>query len=127
MSPSIEQTDKTFLFYIKQKFQCLKLFDLTVMLLVDEIYLKRYFDYKGGTIVGSSCNNVCNAAKSAFAIMISSVFSKYKDVFHLLPTCKISVNDLNAMLKKIIIGLEDIGFKVIAAITDSNAINRKAM
>ena len=127
MSPSIEQTNKTFLFYIKQKFQCLKSSDLTVMLLVDEIHLKRYFDYKGGTIVGSSRNNVCNAAKSAFAFMISSVFSKYKDVFHLLPTCKISANDLNAMLKKIIIGSEDIGFKVIAVITDSNAINQKAM
>ena len=127
MSPSIEQTDKTFLFYIKQKFQCLKSSDLTVMLLIDEIHLKRYFDYKGGTIVGSSYNNVCNAVKSAFAFMISSVFSKYKDVVHLLPTCKISADDLNAMLKKIIIGLEDIGFKVIAVITDNNAINRKAM
>ena len=127
MSPSIEQTDKTFLFYTKQKFQCLKSSDLTVMLLVDEIHLKRYFDYKGGTIVGSTHNNVCNAANSAFAFMISSVFSKYKDVVHLLPTCKISANDLNAMLKKIIIGLEDIGFKVIAVITDNNAINRKAM
>ena len=59
--------------------------------------------------------------------MISSVFSKYKDVFHLLPTCKISANDLNAMFKKVIIGLKDIGFKVIAVITDSNAINQKAM
>ena len=134
MSPSIEQTDKTFLFYIKQKFQRLKSSYLTVMLLVDEIHLKRYFvitkgellfDYKEGTIVGSSCNNVCNAAKSAFAFMISSVFSKYKDVVHLLLTCKISANDLNAMLKKIIMGLEDIGFKVIAVITDNNAINRK--
>ena len=110
MSPSIEQTDKTFLFHIKQKFQCLKSSDLTVMLLVDKIHLKRYFDYKEGTIIGSSYYNVCNA-KSAFAFMISSVFSKYKDVFHLLPTCKISANDLNAMLKKVIIGLEDIGFR----------------
>ena len=59
--------------------------------------------------------------------MLSSVFSKYKDVFHLLPTCKISANDLNAMFKKVIIGLKDIGFKVIAVITDSNATNRKAM
>ena len=83
------------------------------MLLVDEIHLKRYFDYKGGTIVDSSCNNVCNAEKSAFAFMISSVFSKYKDVFHLLPTCKISANDLNAMLKKIIIGSEDIRLKLL--------------
>ena len=31
------------------------------------------------------------------------------------------------MFKKVIIGLKDIGFKVIAVITDSNEINRKAM
>ena len=77
MNPSIEQTDRTFLFYIKQKFQFLFSPDMTVTLLVNEIHLKRYFDYKGRTIVGSSYNSVCNADKSAFAFMISSVFSKY--------------------------------------------------
>ena len=46
--------------------------------------------------------------------MISSVFSKYKDVVYLLPTCGMSASDLNVMLKKIIVGLEDIGFRVIA-------------
>ena len=85
---------------------------MTVTLLVDEIHLKRYFDYKGRTIVGSSYNSVCNAGKSAFAFMISSVFFKYKDVVHLLPTCRMSASDLNVMLKKIIVGLEDIGFRV---------------
>ena len=84
--------------------QFLFLSDITVTLLVDEIYLKRYFDYKRGTIVGSSCNIVCNAAKSAFAFMINSVFSKYKDVFHLLLNCKMSASDLNVMLKKNIVG-----------------------
>ena len=127
MSPAVEQTEKTFLFYIKQKFRILTSSDTTVMLLVDEIHLKSFFDYKGGTVVGSSFNNCTAAAKSAFAFMISSVFSNYKDVVHLLPTSKISAEDLHSVLKKIICGLENIGFKVIAAITDNNAINRKAM
>ena len=100
---------------------------MTVTLLMDEIHLKRYFDYKGGTIAGSSYNSICNAAKSAFACMISSVFSKYKDVVHLLLTCRMSASDLNVMLKKITVGLEDIGFRVIAVITDNNSINRKAV
>ena len=87
MSPSVEQTDTTFLYYIKQKLyikQCLDPSDATVLLLVDEIHLKQYLDYKRDNIVGSSYNGVSNAAKSAFAFMISSIFSSYKDVVHLL-------------------------------------------
>ena len=57
--------------------------------------------------------------------MISSIFSKYKDVVHLLATRRMSASDLNVMLKKIIVGLEDIKFKVIAVTTDNNSINRK--
>ena len=38
-----------------------------------------------------------------------------------------SASDLNVMLKKIIVGLEDIGFRVIAVITDNNSINRKVL
>ena len=51
MSPSVEQTDATFLYFIKQKLQCLDPSDATVLLLVDEIHLKQYLDYKGGNIV----------------------------------------------------------------------------
>ena len=58
--------------------------------------------------------------------MISRVFSKYKDIVHLLPIFRMSTSDLNIMPKKIIVVLEDIGFKVIVVITDNNSINRKA-
>ena len=43
-----------------------------------EIRLKSYIDYKGGNIVGLS-DNSNEAATSAFAFMLSSVFSQYKD------------------------------------------------
>jgi len=38
MSPSVEQSDKSFAFYTKQKFRSLSSSDVTVMLLVDEIH-----------------------------------------------------------------------------------------
>ena len=53
MDPFQEQSDKTFLFYIKQKFKALTDSDKTVSLLLDEIHLKPYFDFKGGNIVWS--------------------------------------------------------------------------
>ena len=69
------------------------------MLLVDEI--QPFFDYKGGNIIGTSFNSLSTAAKSAFAFMISSVFSNYKDVVHLLPASKMSAEDLHVMKKKL--------------------------
>jgi len=35
--------------------------------------------------------------KSAFAFMITSILSEYKDVVHVLPTCKIDGKDLQAI------------------------------
>ena len=91
------------MFYIKQKFRDLSSSDCTVMLLVDEIHLKSFFDYRGGNIVGTSFNSPSEAAKSALAFMITSVFSAYKDVVHLLPTCNLIADDLHAMIKKLFV------------------------
>ena len=38
-----------------------------------------------------------------------------------------SASDLNVMQKKIIVGLEDTGFKDIAVVTNNNSINGKAV
>jgi len=73
MSPLNEQANETFLLYIKQKCKALLPQDLTVCLLIDEIHLSSFFDYKGGSIVGAAHNGV-NAALSAFVFMIKSVF-----------------------------------------------------
>ena len=127
MSPSVEQIVKAFMFCIKQKSRDLSSSECTVMLLVDEIHLKSFFDYKLGNIVGNSFNCPSEAAKSAFAFMISSVFSAYKDVVHLLPTNKLIADNLHAMIKKIVCGLENVGFRVVTVITDNNAISRKSM
>ena len=56
--------------------------DITVSLLIDEIHLKPYFDYKGGHVVGLA-NNTNEVATSVFAFMPSSVLSNYKDVIYI--------------------------------------------
>ena len=53
MNPLIKQHND-FLMYIKKEFKLLVQKDTTVSLLVDEIYLKPYFDYKGGNIIAVS-------------------------------------------------------------------------
>ena len=74
MSPSVEQTDKAFMFYIKQKFRDLSSFDCTVMLLGAEIHLKSFFGYKGGNIVSTSFNSPSEAAKSALLLRLAVCF-----------------------------------------------------
>ena len=107
--------------YIKNKFKFLVLGDTTVSLLVDEIYLKPYFDYY---IVGLS-DNSNEAATSAFVSMLSSVFSQYKDVMHVMPSKCLKAESLFDIIKCIIIDLEEIDFQVLSIITNNNAINKK--
>ena len=90
--------------YIKNKFKLLVQNDTTVSLLDDEIHLKLYFDYKGGNIVGLSDNNN-EAATSAFVFMLSSVFSQYKDIVHVMPTKCLKAESLFDIIKHVIIGL----------------------
>ena len=103
MNPLIEQHDNNFLMYIKNKFKFMVQNDTTVSLLVNKIHQKPYFDYKGGNIVGLS-DNSNEAATSAFVFMLSSVFSQYKDVVHLMPTKCLKAESLSDIIKRIIIG-----------------------
>ena len=126
MSPVVEQNNNNFLMYIKNKFKLLVQKDITVSLLIDEIHLKPYFDYKGGNVVGLA-NNTNEVATSAFAFMFSCVLSNYKDVIHMMPTKCLKAENLFNIIKRLIIRLEEIGFKVLCLIMDNNAINKNAM
>ena len=111
---------------MKRKVKSISSCHKTVNLLVDEIRLKLNFDFKGGDIVEAARNST-DAANSEFAFMITSLFSNFEDVVHVLPAYRISAQDLQYFLHKTIIGSEVIGFTVVSVIMDNNAINNKAM
>nr|XP_042912929.1 uncharacterized protein LOC122272950 [Parasteatoda tepidariorum] len=126
LNPSNEQASFNFLKYVEERYKYVKEHEKNVVLMLDEIHLKPYFDYKGGDIVGFAFDSE-QAATSAHTFMISSLCSNYKDVAHILPVKSITADILFSIIKKTIIGLENIGYKVIAIVTDNNAINGKAM
>lgn len=126
LSPAVEQQDENFLHYIKRKVPFLGSAEKFVSLLIDEIHLKPYFDYKGGNVVGTDARTLAPAT-SAYAFMLSGVFSKFKDVAHILPASKMTGEILFTYVRMIILELEKIGFTVIAVITDNNSINKKTM
>lgn len=125
VNPNIEQNDNNFLLYIKMKFKYLTDDDHFVVLLLDEIHVKAYVDFKGGHIVGQADDSEIPAT-SAHVFMIQSLLSGYRDVVHILPIRSISAEKLHFYLLKIINGLEKIGFKVLCICSD-NSINRKAV
>ncbi|GFV73717.1 THAP-type domain-containing protein [Trichonephila clavipes] len=67
------------------------------------------------------------AATSAYVSMIQSLLSPLKEVVHIMPVRKIHGGKLFAVVKKAIVVLEGIGFKVIGVVSGNNSINRKAM
>lgn len=125
-SPAEEQHNENFLKYAKEKYNLLADCDKTVCLLVDEIHLKPFFDYTGGSILGVSFYGE-NFASSAHVFMVSSLFSPYRDVVHIVPVKTLTADVLHSLIKKTIIGLEHIGFSVLCVSTDNNSINKKAM
>ncbi|KAH9376443.1 hypothetical protein HPB48_014710 [Haemaphysalis longicornis] len=100
-------------------------YEKTVTLVMDEIHLQPYIDYKGGGLVGMAANSQ-NAAKTAYVFMIQSLLSSNKDVVHILPVAQIDAKQLHQFLRQLINGLEATGFQVIAVVSD-NSINGKAM
>ena len=102
MNPFYEHKNNRFLFYIKQKFKGLRLFNKTVSLLVDEIHLKPFFDFKGRNNTGPALNSK-EATKSAFTSMISRIFSPYKDVVYTLPSNKLTSEIMYGFISKTII------------------------
>lgn len=123
--PQREQNEN-FLNYVKRKFPFLAQKDKLVLLLMDEVYVKPQMDYKQGTVVGSAADKN-ELAKTAYVFMISSLLSSLKDVVHILPVANADGIQLCSMVKRIVIGLEDIGFTVLAIVADNSAVNRKAI
>ncbi|GBM41413.1 hypothetical protein AVEN_172191-1 [Araneus ventricosus] len=123
-SPQTEEYTN-FLVYAKHAFHSLKDDDLKVFLMIDEIHIKPFLDYKGGNIVGMAYNS-SNLATSVQVFMLQSLFSPYKDVIHIVPIDTFDASKLFDLMKKVIMGLEEIGFKVMGMVTDNNSINRAA-
>ena len=126
VNPQKEINSTKFLSYAKMRFSTLENKEKYISIMMDEIHIKQFLDYKSGDVVGIAHDST-ELASSAYVFMLQSLFSKYKDVVHILPVKKITGETLHSILKSIILGLENIGFKVVVVVSDNNSINRKRM
>lgn len=87
IDPLHEMNDNNFLTYAKHRVKNLESKELYVSLMIDEIHLNEFLDYKGGNVVGSAHDSI-ECATTAHVFMLQSLFSKFKDVVYILPVKK---------------------------------------
>ncbi|KAH9364495.1 hypothetical protein HPB48_018685 [Haemaphysalis longicornis] len=124
VSPATEQQESNFLSYAKRVVNTYKEHERTVNLMIDEVHLQAYFDYKAGFVTGAAANS-SNPAKTAHVFMVQSLVSPNKDVVNILPVAQIDARMLHDLLRKLSIDLEATGFRIVALISDNNSITEK--
>lgn len=73
------------------------------------------------------CSQFQRGSNVGTRFMIQSLLSSFKEVAHILPVKTLHGDELHTILKKVILRLEEIGYRVVAIVCDNNALNRKAM
>jgi hypothetical protein len=82
LQPKSNSTRVSVGLYARNIFKLLENHEKNVMLLMDEIHIQPYMDFKGGNIVGNSFNN-SSLATAAYTFMIFSITSNFKEVIHI--------------------------------------------
>ncbi|KAH7954321.1 hypothetical protein HPB49_017621 [Dermacentor silvarum] len=100
MNPQLEHENSAFLKYKATRISDLDDYQRTVTLMVDEIHIKAFFDYKGGGITGVAHNST-EAANSALVFMVQILTCKFK-VAHIVPVRGADTNFLHGLLKDVI-------------------------
>lgn len=93
---------------------------------LDEIYVYPELHCKGDNIVGCSKTDLTQVASTVQVFMISSIFSKYKDVVSLIRVNSLTAQQLKILMLNVLQEIENVGFIVVTFISDNNAVNRKA-
>ena len=110
--------------YLQQHLCGLKEEEKLVNVMLDEIHVKSSLQYKGGKIKGSA-SNMPALANTLQTFMISSLRSSHKDIVAMFPVKNITSIDLKKFTLMTLQALDEIGFKVLALISDNNRLNRK--
>lgn len=120
-----EHHSTTFLGYVAKRISDLEDQHRFVVLLVDEIHIEPYFEYKGGT-TGATLNSA-EAANSVLVFTVQSLTCQFKEVAHMVPVQKASTQYLHKLLRDVIRGLEKSGYRVACIVSGDTSVNRKAV
>ncbi|GBM96249.1 hypothetical protein AVEN_126711-1, partial [Araneus ventricosus] len=109
--------------YLQKKNEMLSPHEKLICLLIDEIYVNPGLNDKGGKLLGKA-ENANQQANTIQAFMITSLFSKYKEIVALVPMKNQTADDLYCQTLKVLQMLNDCKYNVLCLISDNNRINR---
>lgn len=112
--------------YLSKKVELLTAHERKVCLLLDEIYVKPKISYGANEIFGTASNSLnVDYASTVQAFMIKSILSKNKDIAALFPVKNLDASFLLDATMKVLKLLSEVGFEVVAIISDNNKVNVK--
>ncbi|KAG0414381.1 hypothetical protein HPB47_008448, partial [Ixodes persulcatus] len=116
----------TFLRYAAKRISDLDDKQRLVTLMVDEIHIKPFLDYKGGSTTDVAPNST-EVASSVLVFTVQSLTCQFKEVAHIVPMQRADAQFLHKLLIDLICGLENIGYRVACVVSDGSSVNREAM
>ena len=108
--------------YLAARFSKLREDEKMVTLMIDEVYSAQRVEYSNGKFSGT-IGDV--PSKTILCFMISSAKSKYKDMVSLCPIDALDAKLLHSLFLQALLGLEKVGFHVLAISVDNLSVNRK--
>lgn len=110
--------------YLKEMSKSLPQNNKYVFLLIDEIYVNSCLSFKSQNILGFAENNTNELARTVQTFMITSCFGNFKEIVKLLPVKKMTGDQLKKITLEVITFVQQIGFIVVAIVTDNNRVNQ---
>ena len=109
--------------YLRLRAEKLNMYERTVILLFDEVYVYQNIEYDNGKFVGLSANDRLPAT-SLLCFMIKSLASKYSDIVGMIPVHRLNVKCLQANCLQVLQIVKDAGFQIVALCCDNHPVNR---
>ncbi|GBN43797.1 hypothetical protein AVEN_164865-1 [Araneus ventricosus] len=109
--------------YLRKKNEVLSPHEKLICLLIDEIYVNPGLNYKGGKLPGKA-ENANQQANTIQAFMMTSLFSRYKEIVALVPMKNQTADGLYCQTLQVLQLLNDCKYNVLFLISDNNTISR---
>ena len=96
--------------------------ELHVNVMVDEVYCQKSVQYSNGVFYGNENNSI---TRTLLCVMVKSVAGSYRDVVVMSPITQINHEIIYEVWKNVVMKISDIGFDVVATMTDGHKSNVK--
>lgn len=119
LSAKNEATDA----YLRLRLEKLNMFERSVMLLTDEIYVAQRIEMSQGSMVGACSSFSESVPSTVLCFMVKSVASKYRDVVSMFPMSNLNAKKLYECFIETITVLVRCGFNVVGISLDNLSCN----